>query len=150
MPTTSILKSMLILTPALVGVVCACDPVLGAEHATKSGAIGRRAAAAIQQREAEEEIRQHMPILAMQRRSETATANNRHNLSVIDNFVGKALEILALALGVAMIVSAAVEKKEKKQEIISIAAGALLILAGLFCPRIVHTICDWAAKTIFQ
>lgn len=141
---------MLILTPALVGVVCFCDPVFAAERATKSGAIGRRAAAAIQQRETEDEIRQHMPILAMQRRSETATANNRQNLSVIDNFVGKALEIFALALGVAMIVSAAIEKKEKKQETGSIAFGALLILVGLFCPRIVHTICDFAAKTIFQ
>lgn len=150
MLNTSILKSMLILAPAMAGVVCFCSPALGSEHATKSGAIGQRAAAAIQQRKDEEEIRQHMPIMAMQRRSETATANNRHNLSVIDNFVGKALEILALALGVAMIVSAAIEQPGKKREMTSIVAGALLILFGLFCPRVVHAICEFAAKTIFQ
>lgn len=141
---------MLILAPVIAGAVFLCEPANAAERATKPGAIGQRAAAAIQQRETEEEIRQHMPIMAMQRRSETATANNRHNLSVIDSFVGKALEILALALGVAMIVSAAIDQKGKKRDTINIVAGALLILFGLFCPRIVHTICQFAAKTIFQ
>jgi hypothetical protein len=49
-----------------------------------------------------------------------------------------------------MIVSAAIDQKGKKRDTINIVAGALLILFGLFCPRIVHTICEFAAKTIFQ
>lgn len=146
----SILKLSLLITPALVGAVCLCAPAMAAPDATKSSAIGQRAAAAIQQRDAEAEIRQHLPIMVYQRHSETAIANNRHNLNVIDNVVGKALEILCLALGVAIVVSGVIEQKGKKDEMVSIAIGTGLVLFGLFCPPAVHAVCEFAAQHLFH
>ncbi len=130
-------------------------------HATRSSAIGQRAAAAIQQRESEtaiqhseagadERLRQQFPIMAMERRSETAIANNKHNLGVIDNVVGKALEILALAFGVALIVSSVIEQKERKQETASIVVGTFFILFGLICPPAIHAVCEFAARSLFH
>ena len=88
-----------------------------------------------------------MPI---ERHSETAIANNRHNIGVIDNVVGKSLEILALALGVAIVVSTVIEQKGKKEQAISIAVGTVLVLFGLFCPPVVHAVCDFAARQIYH
>jgi hypothetical protein len=146
----SILKLSLLTAPALAWVFCLGAPAIAAPDATRSSAIGERAAAAIQQRDAEAEIRKHLPIMAYQRKSETAIANNLHNLKVIDNVVGKALEILCLALGVAIVVSTVIEQKGKKEEVVSIAVGTGLVLFGLFCPPAVHSICEFAAQQLFH
>lgn len=150
MLSLSIFKLTLFIAPALVWNLCLISPAAAAQDDATKTSAGRRAAAAIQQRDAETEIRQQLPIMVLERRSETAVANNRHNLGVIDNVVGKALEILSLALGVALIVSSAVEQKEKKEEIARICVGAGLILFGLFCPRMVHSICELISVSIFH
>jgi len=151
MPSSSFLKSGFVSASLIAAAIafCIAGSTNAAENATRSGAIGRRAAVAIQQRQQEDEIRQHMPVLAMQRRSETAIANNRHNLTLIDNFVGKALEILALAFGVAVVVAAAIEQKDGRTKLVRVAVGACFVLFGLFCPKIVHAICEFAARNIF-
>jgi hypothetical protein len=146
----SILKLTLLIFPALAWNLYLCSPAAAAQDDAVRASAGRRAAAAIQQRDAETEIRQRLPIMVMERRSETAVANNRHNLRVIDSILGKALEILSLALGVALIVSSAVEQKEKKEEIARISVGAGLILFGLFCPRMIHSICELISVSIFH
>lgn len=150
MRTSSTLKIRLLVSSALVWSLCLCYPVSAAHDDATRTSAGQRAAAAIRQRDAESDIRQRLPIMVMERRSETAIANNRHNLNVIDNVVGKILEILSLALGVALIVSSAVEQKEKREEIARIAVGAGLILFGLFCPRMVHSICDFISVSLFH
>lgn len=150
MRSLSLPKQSLLIAPALAWVVCLCTPATAAPDATRSSAIGERAKAAIQQRDAEAEIRKHLPIMVYQRHSETAIANNRHNLEVIDNVVGKALEILCLALGVAIVVSTVIEQKGKKEEVVSIAVGTLFVLFGLFCPPAVHAICEFAAQRLFH
>lgn len=145
------LKILVLFLPALVWTVCLSSPVAAAQDdATRSSAIGQRAAAAIHERDAEAEMRQHLPIMAMERHSETAIANNRHNLEVIDNVVGKALEIVCLAFGVALIVSSVVEQSGKKEELARIAVGAGFVLFGLFCPMGVHTICQLVAGALFH
>lgn len=145
-------KPRLSLLIALVSawMLCLCFPAIAAPDATKSSAIGQRAAVAIQQREAEAAIRRHLPIMVIERHSETAIANNRANLSVIDNVVGKALEILLLAFGVAIVVSSVIEQKGKKEEVARIAVGTGFVLFGLFCPPVVHAICEFAAKHLFH
>lgn len=150
MLSLSMFKLTLFIAPALVWNLCLISPAAAAQDDATKTSAGRRAAAAIQQRDAETEIRQQLPIMVLERRSETAVANNRHNLGVIDNVVGKALEILSLALGVALIVSSAVEQKEKKEEIARISVGAGLILFGLFCPRMVHSICEFISVCLFH
>lgn len=143
-------KLSLLIALVLIWVFYACSPAIATPDATKSSVIGQRAAAAIQQREAEAEIRRHLPIMVIERHSETAIANNRANLSVIDNVVGKALEILSLAFGVAIVVSSAIEQKGKKEEVARIAVGAGFVLFGLLCPPAVHAICEFTAKHLFR
>lgn len=143
-------KLSLLIALAFVWAVYVCSPAIAAPDATKSSAIGQRAAVAIQQREAEAAIRRHLPIMVIERHSETAIANNRANLSVIDNVVGKALEILSLAFGVAIVVSSAIEQKGKKEEVARIAVGTGFVLFGLLCPPAVHAICEFAARYLFH
>ncbi len=150
MRSRSISQLAFLIAPVFAWAICVFSPAVAAPDATTAGAIGSRAASAIQQRDAEVEIRKHLPIMAIERRSETATANNRHNLGVIDSVVGKTLEILALALGVALVVSAVIEQKGKKEELTNIAVGTALVLFGLLCPPVVHSICDWAARHLFN
>ena len=145
------LKILLLLLPVFVWAVCFGSPASAAQDdATRSSAIGQRAAAAIQQRDAEAEIRQRLPIMAMERRSETAVANNRHNLMIIDNVVGKGLEIVCLAFGVALIVSSVVEQSGKKEEVARIAVGTGFVLFGLLCPIAIHAICEFTANSLFH
>jgi hypothetical protein len=150
MRTLSKPKLSLLIALACAWLLSLWLPARAVPDATKSSAIGQRAAVAIQQREAEAEIRRHLPIMVIERHSETAIANNRANLSVIDNVVGKALEILSLAFGVALVVSSAIEQKGKKEEVARIAVGTGFVLFGLFCPPAVHAICEFAAKHLFR
>lgn len=156
----SIFKLALLTTPAFIWSLCVTSPVVAAQDDATRISAGQRAATSIQQRdvevalqqqrEAEADVRQRLPIMAMERRSETAIANNRHNLRVIDNVLGKVLEILSLALGVAMIVSSVVEQKEKKEEIARISVGAGFVLFGLFCPPMIHSICEFISLSLFH
>lgn len=127
------------------------SPSFAEQHATKPGAIGQRAEAAVHQRDMETAIklRQTLPIMPLERRSETATANNRANLAVIDNVVGKALEILALAFGVAVVVSSVIEQKDRKEQQKGIAVGSTFVLIGLLLPRLIHAVCNFAGRTLF-
>ncbi|PZM86076.1 MAG: hypothetical protein DKT66_01335 [Candidatus Melainabacteria bacterium] len=146
----SIFKLTLLIAPAFVWSLCLGSPGVAAKDDATKISAGQRAASAIEQRDAETEIRQHMPIMALERRSETATANNRHNLSVIDNVLGKALEILSLAFGVAIIGLSVAEQKEKREAIVSIAVGTGFVLFGLFCPPIIHALCEWVSRSLFH
>jgi F0F1-type ATP synthase membrane subunit c/vacuolar-type H+-ATPase subunit K len=94
-----------------------------------------------------EQVRAQMTII---RRSETADANNQHNLRVIDNVLGKALEILGLALGVAIVVSSVIEQRGKKEEVASIVVGTVLIMLALMAPVAIHTFCEQLAHGIFR
>ncbi|MBC8000326.1 MAG: hypothetical protein IAF58_20385 [Leptolyngbya sp.] len=94
-----------------------------------------------------DEVRAQLSVI---RRSETADANNQHNLRVIDNVLGKAFEILGLALGVAIIVSSVIEQRGKKEEVASIVAGTILIMLALIAPLAVHALCEQLAHGIFR
>lgn len=94
-----------------------------------------------------DEVRAQLSVI---RRSETADANNQHNLRIIDNVLGKAFEILGLALGVAIIVSSVIEQRGKKEEIASIVSGTVLIMLALLAPVAIHALCEQLAHGIFR
>lgn len=150
MRTLSISKLTLLVAPAFVWSLCLCSMGAAAKDDATKISAGQRAASAIEQRDAETEIRQHLPIMVMERRSETATANNRHNLSVIDNVLGKVLEILSLAFGVAIIGLSVAEQKEKREAVVRITVGAGFVLFGLFCPPMIHAVCEWVSRSLFH
>lgn len=150
MRNLSISKLTLLIAPAFLWSLCLGSPGAEAKDDATKISAGQRAASAIEQRDAETEIRQHLPIMVMERRSETATANNRHNLSVIDNVVGKTLEILSLAFGVAIIGLSVAEQKEKREAVVRIAVGTGFVLFGLFCPPIIHALCESVSRSLFH